>query len=109
MLALWLRWDRPQFVTFRGDQAWSINRALDFVAHGDFPLTGIRSSIGTTQGPIEIYLLALPVALDPNPAVAIAFVGLLQVFAVVSTYFFAGRYFGRGVGLSAALLYAVNP
>ncbi|MHB1005319.1 MAG: ArnT family glycosyltransferase [Chloroflexota bacterium] len=109
-LALALRWDRLAYATFRGDQAWSLGRAFDFVFRGDFPLVGIRSSVGSAQGPLEIYLLAIPVALSGgDPVVATAFVGLLQTAAVVVTYYFAGRYFGRGVGLLAAFLYAVNP
>ncbi len=108
-LALWPRWDRLQYVTFRGDQAWSINRALDFVLNGDVPLTGIRSSVGTAQGALEIWLLALPVTINPDPAFVTGFVGLLQVGAVLLTYLLGTRYFGAGVGALAAFSYAINP
>ncbi|MHB1135135.1 MAG: ArnT family glycosyltransferase [Chloroflexota bacterium] len=108
-LGFYLRWERLQWAEFDADQAWSLNRAFEFVRLGDFPLQGIPSSVGTAQGPAEIWLLALPVALGQDPRLATAFVGLLQMLAVLGTYFLAGRYFGRPVGLLAALLFACNP
>lgn len=109
LLSLALRWDRLAYAEFGSDQAWSINRAYDFVTKGDFPLVGIRSSVGSSQGPIEIYLLSLPVAFSPDPVLATAFVGLLQTAAVVGTYLLVARFFGRPAGLIAAALYAANP
>lgn len=108
-LALWLRWDRLDYTEYTRDQAWVLNRTYDWLAKGDFPLVGIQSSVGTAQGAIEIYLLAIPVALSKDPRVAAAFVGLLQALAILGTYLFCSAYFGRTVGLVAALLYAVNP
>ena len=109
LLALWLRWDRLQYAEFGIDQAWSINRAYDLVSKGDFPLVGIPSSTGVRQGAVEVYLLAIPVALNKDPLVATAFVGLLQSVAVVLTYAFTRRHFGRMAATTAALLFAVNP
>jgi len=109
VVALALRWDRLEYAEFSADQGWVINRALDFVTKGDFPLAGIRSSVGTAQGPVEVWLLAIPVAISRDPRVATGFVGLLQVLAIVGTYLLAGRYFGRAAGLVAAALFAVNP
>lgn len=109
LLALVLRWDRLQYAHFSGDQAWALGRAFDFVHHGVIPLTGMRTSVGSSHGPMEIYLLALPSVLSSDPLVATAFVGLLQTLAVTGTYLFASRYFGRWAGLAAGLLYAVNP
>lgn len=109
LVGLALRWDRLQYAEYTADQAWVLNRAYDFVTKGDFPLAGIRSSVGTSQGPIEIYLLAIPVAISKDPRIASAFVGLLQMLAVVGTYFLTSRYFGRAAGLAAAALFALNP
>ncbi len=106
---LWLRWQGLDYAEFTNDQAWVINRAYDFVANGDLPLTGITTSMGAWQGPWEVYLLAIPVAFSRDPRLATAFVGLLQVGAIVGTYLLARRYFGRGVGLAAAALFAANP
>jgi hypothetical protein len=106
---LWLRWDRLQLAEFCSDQAWVVNQAYNFVTGGPLPLAGIPTSVGTVQGPYELWLLALPLALDKDPRLATAFVGLLQVGALVTAYFLATRYFGRLAGLCAALLFAVNP
>ena len=108
-LGLYLRWDRLDYVEFSYDQAWSLNRAYEFVALGDFPVHGAVASIGLQQGPMEIYLLAIPAALSKDPRVATGFVGLLQMLAVLGTYFLASRYFGRTTGLIAAALYSFNP
>ena len=109
LIALFLRWDGLQYAEFNYDQAWSLGHAYDFVRNGVFPTVGIRSSIGTYQGPMELYLLALPVALSTDPLVATAFVGLLQVLAIVGTYLVAARYYGRTPAVVASFLYAVNP
>ncbi|MDA8217035.1 MAG: glycosyltransferase family 39 protein, partial [Dehalococcoidales bacterium] len=108
-LALALRWDRLQYAEFSADQAWVLNRARDFVLNGDFPLAGILTSVGSAQGPVEIYLLAIPALFSADPVVASGFVGLLQGVAVVGTYFFTSKYYGRTAGLIAAALFAVNP
>ncbi len=107
--ALWLRWQSLDYVEFTGDQAWVLNRAYDMVTGRDLPLTGIVTSMGPWQGPLEIYLLALPVAISRDPRLATAFVGLLQVGAIIGAYLLGRRYFGLGVGLAAAALFAANP
>ncbi len=108
-VGLLMRWYDLPLAEFNGDQAWVVNRAYDLVTRGDLPLVGIGSSVGPPQGPLELYLLALPLLLSADPLVATAFVGLLQVLAVVGTYFLAARYFGRPVGLTAAALFVANP
>ena len=109
LLAAWLRWDRLDYLEFNDDQAWSLNRAYEFVSRGEFPLAGDITSVGIRQGPVEIWLLAIPAAISRDPRVATGFVGLLQVLAVLGTYHLAGKYFGRMAGLLAATLFAVNP
>ncbi|MCL4465692.1 MAG: glycosyltransferase family 39 protein [Chloroflexi bacterium] len=108
-LALWLRWDRLDYMEFTQDQAWPISRAYEWVANGDFPLHGYVTSVGGMNGPIEAWLLALPIALSHDPRMATAFVGLLQVLAIAGTFFLGRRYFGTTAGLVAALAFAVNP
>ncbi|MHB1132512.1 MAG: ArnT family glycosyltransferase [Chloroflexota bacterium] len=108
-LALWLRWDRLAYTELTPDQSWSYARALDFVQQGDFPLAGIPSSALTRQGPIEIYLLALPALFSSDPLWGAALIGLMGAGAVVAAYLFTSRHFGVAAGLSAALLFAVNP
>ncbi|MHB1131190.1 MAG: ArnT family glycosyltransferase [Chloroflexota bacterium] len=109
LVGLHARWDRLAFAEFNADQAWVINRAYDFVTRGDFPLAGILSSVGTAQGPVETYLIAIPTLFSSDPAVVSGFVGFWQMLAVLGTYFFTSRYFGRTAGLVAAALFAANP
>ena len=108
-LSLALRWWNLPYAEFQYDQAFSLGKAFDMVRRGVIPLAGIHSSVGSAQGPMEIYLLALPAALSQDPLVATAYVGLLQTIAVGGTYWLGARYFGRGAGLTASFLYAVNP
>ncbi|MHB1133169.1 MAG: glycosyltransferase family 39 protein [Chloroflexota bacterium] len=108
-VALWLRWQSLDYVEFSADQAWVINRAYEWIVGGSFPSHGIHASVGSSQGPVEIWLLGLPMLVSPDVRVATAFVGLLQTLAIVATYFMGARYFGRTVGLAAAALFAVNP
>ena len=104
-----LRWQGLDGAEFNFDQAWSLNRAYDFVAHGQSPFHGEISSVGVPHWPVEILLLALPLLVSRDPVVATAYVGLLQMLAVAGTYWLGARYFDRTVGLAAATLYAVNP
>lgn len=108
-LALYLRWARLDLIEFTDDQAWVLARARQWLEGGAFPLHGIVTSVGAFQGPMEIYLLALPAALSRDPRLATAFVGLLQVIAIGGCYWLGSRYFGRVVGLTAAALFATNP
>ncbi|MCL5108292.1 MAG: glycosyltransferase family 39 protein [Chloroflexi bacterium] len=108
-IGFWLRWQHLELSEFTRDQAWVLNRVYDWLAYGDFPFVGIQSSVGTAQGAVELYLLAIPLAISKDPVIAAGFVGLLQMLAVAGTYYLGRTYFGRGVGLVAALLYAVNP
>lgn len=108
-LALWLRWDRLEYAEFTKDQAWVIDRAYRWLAEGDFPFHGFVASVGAFNGPMEVYLISLPVAFSTDPRLATAFVGLLQTLAILGTYLLSSQHFGRLAGLSAALLYAVNP
>lgn len=109
VLALYLRWDRVAYAEFGPDQGWVVNRVYDFVTKGDFPLAGIETSVTTAQGPVESWLMAVPMLFSRDPVVATAYVGLLQVVAILGTYWFTARYFGPTVGFLAAFLYAVNP
>ncbi|MHB1417050.1 MAG: ArnT family glycosyltransferase [Chloroflexota bacterium] len=109
VVGAFIRWDRLQYAEFNYDQALVLNLAYNFVHEGAFPLVGATSSVGSAQGPVEIYLLSLPLLFSDNPMISTAFVGLLQMLAVVGTYIFTARYFGRPAGLIAAAMFAANP
>ena len=56
--------------------------------------------------PAVIYLLMIPAAISSNPLWGAIFVGLLNVIAVLLTYIFVRRYYGRIASIIASLLYA---
>lgn len=109
LLAIWLRWDRLQYTEFGPDQSAAMGLAYDAVANVGLPIRGVPNSVGGVQGPVEILLLTLPVAISTNPLLATAFIGILQVFAIIATQRVVTRYFGTGAGVAAAFLFAVNP
>ena len=109
MLAIYLRMGNPGVVEFKRDEANLSLLALDFANGGDVPLLGIGSSVGVPNAPVNVYVLAIPYFFTSNPQVATQFIGLLNVFAVLLTYWLGRRYGGVFAGLTAALLLTANP
>ncbi len=108
-VALFLRWQRLDNPEFAYDQAWSLNRTWEFVHEGRFPFHGEISSHGVPHGPTEIFMLAPVVVISSAPEAATAYVGMLQVLAVILTYLIAVRHLGSTTALVASSLYAINP
>ncbi len=108
LIAAFLRFYGINTTEFDEDQAMLFRLAYDAIHHGLLPVTSNRSSIGLANPPGAIYLLMLPAALSSNPMWGTVLVGALSVIAVVLTYIFTRRYFGRTAALVAALLYAVT-
>lgn len=110
ILAMALRLGAPGIAEFRRDEANLSERALNFV-HGkeSFPLLGIDSSVGVRNGPVTIWLLAIPYVFTSDPTIATQFIGLLNVFSVLVVYGIARRYYGPLAAVIAGLLYAVSP
>jgi hypothetical protein len=106
LVAGFLRFYHLDASEFDGDQAAIFGLAREAVHLGLVPIVGIRASIGIENPPAVIDLLMLPAALSANPLWAVVMVGLLNTIAVLLTYFFTRRYYGRFAGICAALLYA---
>lgn len=105
-LAAFLRLWHVDFSQFLDDQAGLMRLARESVLRGALPLTGIRSSIGTLNPPLSVYILQ-PFALftaDPLPQVIA--LALWNVLGIALCYIFALRYFGRRAAAIAALLFA---
>ncbi len=91
---------------FFDDQAELMTLARQAVLYRAIPVTGIRSSIGTLNPPLSIYVL-LPFALitrDPFPSLLT--LALWNVLGVALFYLFALHYGGRKTAAIAALLFA---
>ncbi|MGH7331706.1 MAG: ArnT family glycosyltransferase, partial [Candidatus Rokuibacteriota bacterium] len=93
------------------DQARDIRVAMGIVQGRAFPLVGpeVQGGPAHTWGPLYFYLLAVPLAFSTSPLAAATFLSLLNLAAVYLTYHFGARFFGRGVGLMSAALFATSP
>src|SRR5207248_5449350 len=80
--------------------------AYDALHQGLLPATSNGSSISTMHPPEAIYFLMLPALFSPDPLWAAVMTALFNVIAVVLSYLFTRRYFGRLAATIAALLYA---
>ncbi len=109
LLAGLLRLGAPGTVEFKRDEAALSLLALDIASGRDLPLLGIGSSVGVPNSPLSAWVLAIPYALSHDPQVATAFVGLLNVAAVLGVYVLARRYYGPWAALVAGLTLAAGP
>ncbi|MBN1564657.1 MAG: hypothetical protein JXA10_12500, partial [Anaerolineae bacterium] len=109
LMAAALRMGAPGITEFKRDEANLSQLALNLVEGRDFPLLGIRSSVNVPNPPLNVYLFALPYAVDHTPVTATLFVGALNVIAVALTIALARRYYGVISGLVAGMLYAASP
>lgn len=93
------------------DQARDLRTALSIVEGRAFPLVGpdVQGGPAHTWGPLYFYLLAVPLVFSPNPLAAATFLSLLNLAAVYLTYRLGTRFFGRGIGLVSAALFATAP
>ncbi len=109
LLAALLRLGWLELTPFSYDQARITTLTLDWLRGGPLPLTGMTSSVGLSNPPLSLYLLALPLSLSPSPRAAALFINLLNVLAVVACYGLGRRWQGRAAAWVSALLFAVAP
>ncbi len=105
-LAAFLRFYHINATTFVDDDAVVFRLARDVFAHGLFPITSNMASLGNLNPPMVVYLFMIPAAISANPLWGEVMVGLLNTVAVVLTYVFTRRYYGRFAGITASLLFA---
>lgn len=106
IVAAFLRFYQLTTTEFDEDQAIIFRMAHDAIYHGLLPATSNIASIRIVNPPAIIYLLMLPAAFSANPLGGAILVGLFNVIAVLLTYLFVRRYYGRLAGIIASLLYA---
>src|SRR5947209_6508585 len=106
LIASFLRLYRLDTTAFSGDQSMLFRMAYDAVHHGLIPATSNGSSISTMHPPLTIYLLMLPALFSANPIWAAVMTAIFNVIAILLTYLFTRRYFGRLAATIAAMLYA---
>lgn len=108
-LAVYLRLAHLELAEFKRDEAQIALIAADVVAGRRLPLVGIGTSVpGLENGPVMIYLTALPLLLSHDAALASGFIALLNVVALIVSARVTERIFGRLAALFAAATYAVG-
>jgi 4-amino-4-deoxy-L-arabinose transferase-like glycosyltransferase len=106
LVAAFLRFYQINTTEFDDDQVKLFRMAYDAVHHGLLPITSNTASIDIAHPPGVIYLFMPIAALSANPLWGALLVGIFTTAAVLLTYFFTRRYYGRFAGIVAALLYA---
>jgi 4-amino-4-deoxy-L-arabinose transferase-like glycosyltransferase len=106
LLAVVLRFYRIDTAQYMADHNSLYQMAHDGVANGLWPITANGASTGLLLPPLFVYLMMIPAAITPNPVAGNILIALCNVLAVLLTYVFVRRYYGRLAGAIAALLYA---
>ena len=110
LLAAGLRWIQPGLVEFKYDEVNITRQALGLVSGGPLPVLSGGTTLGIQRGALDVYLLALPLALiGRHVEAAVWALAALGVIAVALTYALGKRVGGAAVGLVAALFMAANP
>ena len=110
LLAAVFRWIQPGLVEFKYDEVNITRQALGLVSGGPLPVLSGGTTLGIQRGALDVYLLALPLALlGKHIEAAVWGLAVLGVIAVALTYVLGRRVGGPVVGLMAALFMAVNP
>ncbi|HEY1352506.1 MAG TPA: glycosyltransferase family 39 protein [Ktedonobacteraceae bacterium] len=107
-LALFLRLIHIDNAIFNDDEVNVFRMAHDALVSGWIPLTSNRASLGNLNPPLVVYFFLLPAAISPDPLWGQVMVALFNAAAIVLTYVFVRRYYGRLAGTIAALLYATS-
>jgi hypothetical protein len=109
LLAAWLRLAAFEEALVGADQSSILSAAAEIAGFRDFPLVGIKSSIGVMQTAVTPYLAAIPLLLVPKVIAVKWFFSILDLLALALLYQAAKRVFGRQAAVVTALLYAANP
>ena len=107
-VAAFLRLFNIDKVIFGQDESDLFQLARDAIAHGLLPLTSTRLSIGDLHPPLGVYFFLPAASLSANPLWGNVTVAVLSTAAVLLTYFFTRRYYGRLAGTIAASLFATS-
>jgi hypothetical protein len=108
-VGVWLRFQHPELLEFKGDEAFAANQALEFVRGGKLPTSGLMSSVGISNPPLLEWLLIPMFFLTSNIAVVCGMISVLGLAAVVATWWIGRKYYGSVSGLVAAALFASGP
>jgi hypothetical protein len=107
--AAYLRLAHIAMAQYLHDEATIVLMARDILDGRALHLAGLPTSVvGLDNGPLFVYLMVLPLLVSDDPGLASAFVGLLNLAAVIVTYRVVSLVFGSMTGLCAASTFAVG-
>lgn len=109
IVAFGLRMAQPDLVEFKRDEATVARLGQAIAYEGYRPAVGVDSSVGIDNLPLTLYLMAIPLRINPDPLSAVFFTTFLNAIAVVICYWLTQRSAGTPAALIAASLFAVNP
>src|SRR5690242_3157052 len=95
LLAITLRFYRIDTAQYMTDHNTFYSMAHDAIAHGLWPISANRASTGALIPPLFVYVMMIPAFFTSNPLAGNILMALCNVAAVLLTYFFVRRYFGR--------------
>ncbi len=104
-----LRLGWPGLNPFAFDEARLSLMALELARKGALPTSGLPSSVGIPNLPVQVWLFALPYAFSSNPLFASSFVGLLSLLSILAMWWVARSRWGPESGLVTAWLMAGSP
>ncbi len=90
---------------FDADQANILRLAHDAIVHGHLIATSNIASVGIFNPPATEYFLVLPALLSTNPLAGAVWTAFLSMLAVIATYVFVRRYYGRLAAIISAGFY----
>jgi 4-amino-4-deoxy-L-arabinose transferase-like glycosyltransferase len=93
---------------YRRDDAIVLGLAQTALAAHRLPWVGMISTLGIDNGPAQVWLAMLGTLAGPSPFAAEWVIALLNVVGIAACYAFGRSAFGRRVGVTAALLFAVS-
>ncbi|MBV8085299.1 MAG: hypothetical protein JO247_10850 [Chloroflexi bacterium] len=96
-----------ELMDFKADEA-ELATLAQAVAHGLWPATSIRTSLGPDNPPLPVYIFGLAALFSRNPLWLGVTNGVLNLAAVAGVFALGRRYFSPRVALLAVALFAAD-
>ncbi|MEW6557143.1 MAG: glycosyltransferase family 39 protein [Elusimicrobiota bacterium] len=109
VVGFFLRVWHLDLMEFKQDEAFACLKATHIANFSEFPLAGLKSSVGIHNPPLFIYLMAVPFIFSRNPLAGAFFVVLMNTITILLTYKLANKLFNKKTALISSSLFAFSP
>jgi 4-amino-4-deoxy-L-arabinose transferase-like glycosyltransferase len=109
LFSLWIRLRLLGYADMWWDQSITLNRSLEWLHGGTFPLSSMWSTYDVYNAPLIQYLYAVPLFFYENIIGVTVFIGVANLLGVLAMALAAARVFGWRAACWAALLFVVCP